>query len=265
MINRTVPPIERCLSEETREKYREFLSEYRAIRKREGRGSIDPEFYLRLPEGEFTGHRAKEWKLRAQSLFWLRKHLAGREHTLSILDAGAGNCWLTRYLAEWGHVAVALDLNDDPEDGLAAGRYYLERLSIEFRRIVADYAKLPFQTASFDVVVYNGAIHYAEGLREVIGEGARCLKAGGELIIVDTPFYSNSSSGEKMLAERKTRGLAGYLTFQSLESVCADVGLDVCYNRRPSSPLQRLKRRLSELARGREFASMPWVILRKTD
>lgn len=245
------------------ETYRNFLEDYRRIREREGRGSGDAGFYLRLPEGDFTGQRAKEWAMRAESLAWIQRHLGHARTGRSILDAGAGNCWLTRYLAEWGHRVVALDLNDDDEDGLGAGRHYLERLPLTFRRVLADFSTLPFEDGEFDVILYNGALHYAGDIARCIAEGARCLKPGGEILLIDTPFYRDAADGEKMLAERGGPEQARYLTYAMLEQAATACALSVSYEHRSRSLLRTIKRNLAERVRGRSFASMPWVILRK--
>ncbi len=263
MSIKETPSIEYLISSEALEEHRSFLEEYRNIREHEGRGSNDPGFYLRLPDGNFTGQRAEEWKARGQSLAWLRNYLAHKGKPLSILDAGAGNCWLTRYIAEWGHSAVALDINDDDHDGIGAGRYYVEQLPITFRRVIADFSQLPFEANSFDVVIYNGALHYAPDIAQAIAEGVRCLKPKGELILIDTPFYHDQSSGEKMLAERESRGRAGYLTYRLLQDCAAQCGVEVEFYNRPVTLLQSVKQWVAEQVRGRGFAAMPWVILRK--
>lgn len=255
-----------ALPEEERARHDSFLRAYREIRRDEGRGSDDPEFYLRLPEGDFTGQRAKEWRMRAESLAWLLGYLddSHRGRLLTILDAGAGNCWMTRRLAERGHRVTALDLNDDDYDGLGAGGHYLERLPVSFKRVAADFSRLPFADAAFDLVVYNGALHYAGNIEAVIAEGKRTLKEGGEIVLIDTPFYRNAESGEKMLAGRGAQGGGGYVTFDLLETVARRLDLELRFHPRPLSLLRRLKRRLLELRLGRETARMPWVVLRKT-
>ena len=259
-----VSPIEYVLPEHVMEQHRMFLHQYRKIRKGEGRGSEDYTFYLQLPEGAFSGRRKSEWRMRAQSLRWLEEHLTAHKKYLTVLDAGAGNCWMTRYMAEWGHDVTALDINDDGEDGLAAGRHYLEHLPVRFRRVVADFDGLPFEREQFDVVIFNGAIHYSSDVPGTIAEAERCLKPGGEIILIDTPLYRSEASGERMLAERHEAGRARYLTFAMLEESAAMCGLNLALHQRPGGLLQSLKRRLAERLRGREFASMPWVVLRKS-
>lgn len=264
MNKQTTTAIHYALPEKEREQHDAFLRDYRLMRRREERGSEDAKFYLRLPDGDFTGQRAKEWGMRAESLAWLldylTRHCAGR--SLRILDAGAGNCWMTRHLAEAGHDVTALDLNDDEYDGLGAGKHYLDNLPISFRRVVADFTSLPFAEDAFDLVIYNGALHYAENIEAVIAEGKRILKRKGKIIIIDTPVYKDAKSGEKMVAEREQAGRARYLTFDLLEKIAEHSGLRLQLHNRPISFVRRLKRTLLELRLGRETASMPWIILR---
>jgi SAM-dependent methyltransferase len=235
-----------------------FIEEYREIRSGEGRGSNDAAHYLALPSTEPGDPKAKEWRLRAESMEWLRRHLesARPNDRRAILDAGAGNCWLTRYLAAWGNDVVALDLNLDPYDGLLAGRHYLDALPITFERVRADFAHLPFADRSFDILLFNGALHYAEDLHAAIAEAVRATKPSGEIIIIDSPIYRSESSGLKMLAERERPGRARFLTFHLLEEIARDHRLTLEIDLPPSPLLKRLKRRITEIRLGREIAVM---------
>lgn len=258
-----IPEIERKMSASMLEGHQEFLVQYREMRRAEGRGSDDASYYLRLPDGDFSGQRASEWQMRRESLEWVLDFIREEfpHESLRILDAGAGNCWLTRYLAEAGHKPVALDLNDDPYDGLEAGRHYLESLPITFRRVLSDFIDVPFPDGSFELVIFNGAIHYGPDLRRVLAESRRILRPGGAVLIIDTPFYHDSESGERMLAERSDPGRAGFLTYDGLSSISAELGMQCSFRHRPTTLLNRLKKRLGDLRRGRETASMPWVVL----
>src|SRR5437868_5658951 len=54
---------------------------------------------------------------------------AEARRSLRILDLGAGNGWLANRLAERGHRVIAVDLLDDPLDGLGAARHYAAAFS----------------------------------------------------------------------------------------------------------------------------------------
>lgn len=201
--------------------------------------------------------------MRAESMRWLREALGRMNHgaALRVLDAGAGNCWLTRRLAEWGHEAVALDLNLDDRDGLGAGRHYLEALPIRFERVRSDYEGLPFAAGSFDAVVFNGAVHYADDLRAVLAEACRVTVPGGAVFLIDSPIYADASDGMKMLAERAVTGRAGFLTFDALRRTADALGLDLHVDIPRLGALRRLKRRITEIRMGRKIATMGRVTL----
>lgn len=241
-----------------------FVQEYRPIRQAEGRGSDDPEFYRRLPDGDFSGVREGEWRHRRRSLRWLMRRL-GEEGPFRILDAGAGNCWLTHHLAARGDRVVALDVDDGEYDGLGAGGHYLRTGEVEFDRICSSFERIPLRTGALDLVIYNGALHYAENLFSVIAEGVRLLKPDGEIMILDSPLYSDPDSGERMVSERGGPDRARFLVRRELDRIAADLHLAVDYIPRSRSPLESLRRFVQRLRIGREPASMPWIVLRPSN
>lgn len=253
------------LDEEKRREHEAFLGIYRDIRRAEGRGSRDASYYLALPFGEEEGERGREWELRAESMMWLQELFAA-EHlgpALRVLDAGAGNCWLTRHLAAWGAIVVALDINDDDEDGLGAGSHYLRSLPIDFDRVIADFGNLPFRDGEFDLVLFNGAFHYAEDQPTIIAEALRVLRRGGRIVLIDSPVYHDRASGWKMLAERSRQSRAGFLTFDGLAALAERFGL-ICEIHPPQRSLaSRAKKRLAEIRIGREIATMARVVMRR--
>ncbi len=61
---------------------------------------------------------------------------------------------------------------------------------------------LPFADAQFDVAVFNASFHYSENYSRTLREAIRCLRPGGEVIVMDTPFYSRDESGRAMVQEK---------------------------------------------------------------
>jgi SAM-dependent methyltransferase len=260
-VNAVVEGIGDFLTDNEAARHERFVEEYRAIREAEHRGSDDPAYYLALPDVPHDDPMRKEWALRKESASWLWEQLerwspiGGKR----ILDAGAGNCWLTRWIAEWGNGAVALDLNIDPLDGLGAGRHYLASLPIRFDRVRADFAHLPFIDHSFDAVIFNGSFHYADDRGALIAEACRVTRPGGGIFIIDSPIYGKRASGEKMLAERAAKGRAGYLTFDELHDLAHAARLGIEIHRPYAGALSKAKRALTELRLGREIATMARV------
>jgi SAM-dependent methyltransferase len=226
-----------------RERYfRQFMQEYQHIRAQEGRGSSSPDYYLSLPYADLTGHNAWQWSIRAISFrYLLRNILPGIEsqvaRPLDILDIGAGNGWLSYRLAQRGHLPVAVDLLDNDADGLGAARHYHASLGWLFPRFQAEMDRLPFADAQFDVAVFNAALHYSEDYCATLREAVRCLRPGGHVLIIDSPFYRSKESGYRMVDERKRQftrafgfasdsiGSREFLTAAALAEVSVSLGL----------------------------------------
>ncbi len=256
-----ITPIRSAMTIDDLRRHEPFLSAYREIRRREGRGESRPDDLLRLPDGDVAATDRSIWRLRRQSLEWLREEIGGEGNALSILDAGAGNCWLTRHLAAWGHDVTALDINDDAWDGLGAGEWYQRLLPIRFERLLADFAAIPMEDRSLDLIVYNGAIHYAHDLPAVIAEGARLLAEGGRLIVMDSPVYHDARSGERMVAERGGPTRSGYLVSAAVEAIAVRHDLSLRWIPRPAGQVDKLRRLALRARLRREPASMPWIVV----
>jgi SAM-dependent methyltransferase len=211
-----------ALRQERTEYYARFMKDYERIRAAEGRGSQNEEFYLGLPFRDVTGRNSKQWSIRARSYDCLitevLKPLGNRGR---VLDLGAGNCWMSFRLALAGYRSVAVDLLTNEHDGLAAAAHYQKHLPNPLPRFQAEMTRLPFQREQFDAVVFNASLHYSEDYEASLREALRCLKAGGMLIISDTPWYSREESGRQMVTERRAAFLGRYGTasdsVQSLE------------------------------------------------
>jgi SAM-dependent methyltransferase len=182
-----------------------FLADYTRIRHAEGRGSEEAAYYLALPYSDITGRLQDQWAHRAKSY----RHFEDRilpaieqQHAapLDIADLGAGNCWMSYRLALRGHHPVAIDILDDPLDGLAAGRHY--QPLTPFPRLRAEFDDLPLAGASLDLVIFNASIHYSTDYRRTLAEARRCLRPGGCFAIVDSPVYRHRVHGEMMRRER---------------------------------------------------------------
>lgn len=221
----------RMLPAPRRDCYARFREEYEAIRKQEGRGSEDPEFYRSLPFRDKTGRFAGQWRVRARSFSALLDRLfVEREKSgekLVVADLGAGNGWLSYRLALRGHELAAVDLCDNSWDGLGAFPHY----PCSFVPVQAEFDALPFVSRQFDIVIYNASFHYSTNPSLTLNEGLRVLKTDGQLVIMDSPLYAEASSGEKMLEEQrqffcKTFGrrgdalpLSGYLTWNGIRQL----------------------------------------------
>jgi len=197
----------RCLPSEREAYFAQFVREYELVRANEGRGSSSSDYYLHLPFKDLTGRNSWQWGIRART--WrhmVRKVLSQIERDYpggcSVLDIGAGNCWLSYQLSLRGHRPVAIDLLKNDADGLGAARHYLSRLPGPFPRFQAEMDHLPFAAGQFDVAIFNASFHYSVDYAQTLGEALRCLRRPGYVIIADSPFYSKDESGQEMVKEK---------------------------------------------------------------
>jgi SAM-dependent methyltransferase len=220
-----------------------FGVEYASHRAAEGRTYSDDEL-LRLPY-LCEGPLARQWAVRARSfdVFMTRvlRPLAERRgRPLTLLDLGAGNGWLSYHAAMDGHRAIALDIRDDTVDGLGAAEFFLRRTRGRMERLVASFAEIPLGDATVDLAVFNASLHYALDLATCLREAMRVVRPGGQIVILDTPFYRHERDGAAMVAEKKAQAaerfgdradiLLGlpfieFLTRQRLVAASAGLGL----------------------------------------
>lgn len=221
----------------------------------------------RVPRGHA---QARIWKQRARHfarfMDWLARERAKGQ---AIVDVGAGCCWAAQRLAERGHHVAALDINLDAQDGLAAVG---EERDPGVERIEADMEFLPLSASCADVVLLNGALHFARCPQNVVAEARRILKPSGSVVILDSPLYRRSADGEAMVKKKRKDFLgrygyapcrdaaAGYFTVSELTRLLERSGFEVRLVGWPSR-LREMGRDLIETFRhGRRTARFPMVV-----
>jgi SAM-dependent methyltransferase len=201
----------RLLTPERAAHYARFMREYQRVREAEGRGSIDAAYYRALPFADLSGRFTTDWQIRARSFrSFTASVLQPRERELNrplrALDLGAGNGWLSYRLAQRGHVAAAIDLLTNPQDGLGAYVHY----DAAFTPVQAEFDRLPFDNAQFDLAIFNASLHYAVNYETTLREALRVLHPGGQIVVLDSPVYRSSSSGAQMVREREAAFTQAY-------------------------------------------------------
>lgn len=201
----------RFLTPQRNLEYWQFIKDYETVRYSEGRGSLDPAYYLELPFRDLTGRFTSDWKIRSKSFRALIRTVVKPfekevKRPLKILDLGAGNGWLSYRLACRGHQTAALDLQTNALDGLGAFIHY----DASFLPVQADFHHLPFCDSQADLVIFNASFHYSVGYVECLCEAQRVLQPRGRIVILDTPIYHDASSGEKMVREREDKFRSSY-------------------------------------------------------
>lgn len=225
-----------------------FGAEYARHRAAEGRGYAE-DALLSLPylrDGAF----ADQWQVRARTFEAFMAHVlrplaARRGRPLAVLDLGAGNGWLSYRVALEGHSATALDIRTDAVDGLGAAEPFVSRAPGQIERVAASFEAIPLPDAGVDIAVFNASLHYALDLDGALAEAARVVRPGGQLAILDSPFYRRERHGLAMVAEKRAGaaqrfGAAAdtllalpfieFLTAGRLEA--ASAGLDLTWRRR---------------------------------
>lgn len=203
-----------------------FLDSYRRVRRDERWGSDDPAYYQALPYVSPDDPHYDVWRVRAVSFETLIALLGPR---CRVLDAGAGNGWLSYQLVRRGHCVATLDVNDDEYDGLGAQRFF----PLALFACQADFARLPFAANQFDVVIFNASLHYSTDPEQAIRESLRVIVPNGKVIVMDSPMFENRANGEAMLRARakhyRTRhgfdpddSISGFLTFGDMARLPCD-------------------------------------------
>jgi len=203
-VYRRVAGIWRLLPKQREVALARFVNRYETVRRLEGRGSCNPDYYRALPYEDNTGRYASDWKIRARSFqLFLRKvlpHLASTtRRSLKILDLGAGNGWLSYRLAQAGHQLAAVDLCLNDFDGLGAHVHY----PVIFTPVEAEFDALPFEGGQFDVAIFNASFHYSVDYVRTLEEALRVLRSRGRIVVMDSPVYRDARSGEQMVQERQ--------------------------------------------------------------
>jgi len=112
------------------------------------------------------------------------------------LDIGTGTGRLLEVLAP--NVASGLGI-DASRAMLALARVRLAKPEFAHLSVrLADMYALPLHDASFDLVLLQMVLHYAEDAAAAIAEARRVLAPGGRLLVVDVAPHSRSELRERM-------------------------------------------------------------------
>jgi SAM-dependent methyltransferase len=246
-----------------------FVRQYRIVREREGRRPATADYYRHLPSVAPGDPHATEWRIRRETYHHLLGHvLAAGPRPLHVLDLGAGSGWMSHRLTALGHRPVAVDAIDDDVDGLGATQHY----EPGFAAVQADFDALPFAPGQFDLVVFNGSLHYAADAAATLERAHRMLGPGGTLVVMDSPMFRADGDGSAMVGARLRHFTsacgcadvvqpgAGYLTFARLGSIAEKLAMHPQFWPSRGSLAWRLRRSVARLRLRRAPASFGlWV------
>jgi len=108
---------------------------------------------------------------------WAAAAVAGRD----VLDAGCGEGYGSRLLAELGGARRCVGIDIDERTIAAARDAYGNGATLEFE--AGDVTRLPFEDKSFDVITCFETIEHVAAQSNAVAELARVLRPGGMLLI----------------------------------------------------------------------------------
>jgi ubiquinone/menaquinone biosynthesis C-methylase UbiE len=102
------------------------------------------------------------------------------KNNLAVLDAGCGEGYLCRHLAQNGHKTFGIDFNPALIEA-ALAKEKKKPLGIEYS--LGDIKKLPYKNSAFDAILSNHSINEIDNPKIALMEFARVLKRGGRAIL----------------------------------------------------------------------------------
>ena len=135
-----------------------------------------------------------------------------------LLDIGTGTGRILELLAPRMSQGVGVDAS---KAMLALARSRLAREGLNHCSVrLADMYRLPLADASFDTIVMQMVLHYAEDPPGVLAEVARVLRPGGRLIVIDLAHHDRDE-----LLSRFAHRWPGF-TDEAMNALFADAGLE---------------------------------------
>lgn len=131
--------------------------------------------------------------------------LAGRLRGKRVLDVGTGDGTYAIEAAERGAIVTALDLEQEMLDA-AQARAASRGVEVILQQGRAE--QLPFEDASFDVVIAVTVLCFVPDAQRAVGEMARVLVPGGRVVLGELGRFS------VWAAERRVRGWLGASTWR---------------------------------------------------
>jgi SAM-dependent methyltransferase len=150
------------------------------------------------------------------------------------LEVGCGNGTLCKHMArEYRMDVTGADVAPDQIERAQKDAEYMPNL----RFMVLDATELPFDDASFNIVLSSGVMHHIREWPDAIEEIARVLRPGGYFVYWDIIYAGWAAGwGESRLGRRLAKAY-GFPTLEGIESFKQRHGLRGLYAANPGTML----------------------------
>jgi len=149
-------------------------------------GSLDKEYY---DSEKTTKEGLNDW-LRENEIYWrytkrvICSDLKGER--IQAIELGAGSCWLSAELSKLSRIESVICADISKQRMLERFPLVLELLGgdrAKIRFLMCDFnVKLPFKDESFDLVLFDAALHHSRRIWETLQETRRILRVNGVMI-----------------------------------------------------------------------------------
>lgn len=169
-----------------------FEDQYCRLRGKEGR-LLSHREVAELPKVSSSHPYRKEWVVRAASCKRLVLWFSQKRRPLRILEIGCGNGWLAHQLSlVKDSTVVGLDVNIRELE--QAGVVFGDQANLRFFH--GELSAFALGGSRFDAIVFAAAIQYFSPLKDILSLALTQLDPGGEIHILDSPFYLNPGEAE---------------------------------------------------------------------
>jgi SAM-dependent methyltransferase len=186
-----------------------FEESYNQVRSKEGRIYTDETLRM-LPDLPVNHRYYGEWTVRKRSSLRLIRYLASKNKSQHIVEIGCGNGWLCHRLSLISGARVTgQDIN--LMELQQAARVFGGASNIRF--ISGDLYSEGFAELGADVIVFAASIQYFPSLEKTLQWSLQQLVPGGEIHILDSPFYE---PGEVSGAKKRALDYFGAMGFPEM-------------------------------------------------
>jgi SAM-dependent methyltransferase len=163
-----------------------FERKYLELRAIENRIYSD-DVVKRLPDFDRNSEHKREWTSRSHSYKRLVDHLSAKKTSLSILEIGCGNGWLSNNISRTFSESTVFALDINETELLQGQRVFHDRGNLKF--VYADIFTCDLSNQSFDIIILAACTSYMKDLSALFSRLLDLLSPLGEIHLIDNPIY----------------------------------------------------------------------------